>query len=352
MNFWPSCGFQNLQRDGQGCLLPGAEFFQLFLQRPELALVAESCPAEKRLHQRLSAAPLCAIVESDILKIRDPDVQFNYTVFLKFRDALLNSGSVEAYYQSLFVQDAITIPPDFLDLLVQLILRNALDGCEDAQLLRAAELLFRPQQVTLEDGQVLCADLSFIDSHQETGGLGELGRLLVQNKTPLRTAQLRVLNDATAGAYLEHSERHDFLLDLTHEVSNELPHGLVLHMTRARSGLKSLARVMELWIAHFFKLTVSIKPESRIDDPAWRWHIGLDPDSSGLLNDLYEGQTIEPTRMQGLISLFRLEFADRALVQDDMQGKPVYLGLCLRSDGSLKLKPQNLLLNLPLRHSA
>jgi hypothetical protein len=32
----------------------------------------------------------------------------------------------------------------------------------------------------------------------------------------------------------------------------------------------------------------------------------------------------------------------------DVQGKPVYLGLAMTAQGLLKLKPQNLLLNLPL----
>ena len=34
-----------------------------------------------------------------------------------------------------------------------------------------------------------------------------------------------------------------------------------------------------------------------------------------------------------------------------MEGRPVYLGLGCRPDRTLKLKPQNLLLNLPLRPS-
>jgi hypothetical protein len=64
---------------------------------------------------------------------------------------------------------------------------------------------------------------------------------------------------------------------------------------------------------------------------------------------LYQGQSVAPERMRRLISLFRLDFADASRVQDDMQGKPVYLGLSMRADGSLKLKAQNLLLNLPLK---
>lgn len=349
MDFWPSCGFQNLRRNERGWLVPKPEFFQLFLERPELALIAESCPAEIRLHQQLKASPLAEISEVALKKLRDADARFNYSVFLKFRDALIASGSIEAYYQSLFQQQAITLPPDFLDQLTQIILRNLLDDTSDAQVLRAAELLFRTQQVSVDNGQVLSADQAFVQSHQQTGGLGEIGRLLIQNKTELRAAQLQVLNDSNAHGYFDHSERHDFVLDLTHEIAQKLSHGLVLHMNRARSGLKALARVMEMWISHFFKVSVSIKPESKIEDPAWRWHLGLDPDSSALLNELYEGRAIEPARMQRLISLFQLEFADASVVRDEMQGKPVYLGMCMRTDGSLKLKPQNLLLNLPLK---
>ena len=38
------------------------------------------------------------------------------------------------------------MPPLFLNQLVHLILRNALDGCTDPFVLRAAELMFRPQK--------------------------------------------------------------------------------------------------------------------------------------------------------------------------------------------------------------
>jgi hypothetical protein len=329
MDFWPSCGYATLQRDTRGWLLPTPAFFKTLLARPELALVAESCAAEIRLHERLLAAPLAVVSQSDLQQLADPDAAFNYSVFLKFRDALLASGTLEQYYQSLFAAGSISIPPDFLDLLTQLILCNLLSDCPDAQVLRAA-------------------DLAFVQSHQQTGGLGELGRLLVQNKTALRAAQLRVLNADNAADYWPHSERHDFALDLTHEFARELSHGLVLRMTHARSGLKALAEVLRLWIAHFFGVQVAIRPESAVEDPNWRWHIGLDPDASALLNDLYQGQAVLPERMQRLISLFRLEFSDATVVQPDVRGKPVYLGLCMRTDGSLKLKPQNLLLNLPL----
>ena len=49
-------------------------------------------------------------------------------------------------------------PPLFINQLVHVILRNALDGCEDAFVLRAAELFFRPQRLTLHDGSLIAAD--------------------------------------------------------------------------------------------------------------------------------------------------------------------------------------------------
>jgi hypothetical protein len=48
------------------------------------------------------------------------------------------------------VREGRALPVVFYDQLVQLILRNALDGCEDVQVLRAAEMFFRPQRGACE----------------------------------------------------------------------------------------------------------------------------------------------------------------------------------------------------------
>ena len=50
------------------------------------------------------------------------------------------------------------VPQLFLNQLVHVILRNALDGCEDPFVLRAAELFFRTQRMTLHDGSLIAAD--------------------------------------------------------------------------------------------------------------------------------------------------------------------------------------------------
>ncbi len=354
-DFWPSSGFSQLERNPRGWLVPTDGYLRLFLARPELALVEESCPAEIALREALIASPRGALASNAVLAaavlatVADADVRANYAHFLNFRDGLLAAGTLENYYLATIRSGNVTVPPLFIDLVAQACLRNVLNDLTDAFEVRAAEMLFRPQRITTQDGQVLSGDLAVLDLLNETGGLGDMGRLLAQNNAPMRDVNLAVLTDGNAQAYWDSGERHNYLLDLTHEVTNDLSHGLTFTLTRARSGLKALARVLEKWVAHFLGVQVSIKPEQKIEDPNWRWHAGLDVESTALLNDLYEDRPVESARMQRLLSLFRLTFANPLEMRADVAGKPVYLALSMTADKVVKLKPQNLLLNLPLR---
>ena len=209
-------------------------------------------------------------------------------------------------------------------------------------------MLFRAQRISTQDGQLLAGDAAVLDLLNDNAGFGEIGRLLTQMGAPLRSSTLQVLNADNATDYWLADTRHDFLLDLSHETTQDLGHGLAFKLTQARSGLKGLAQVLQKWVAHLLGVQVRITPQQRIDDPHWRWHIGLDVDSSALLNALYLDETVEPERLLRLVSLFRLEFLDPAEMRRDMGGRPVYLGLAMTAQGLLKFKPQNLLLNLPL----
>jgi hypothetical protein len=351
-NFWPSSGFTSLRRNERGWLLPTDDYLRLFLARPELAPVPESCPAELALHEALLKSPSMPVTPAGLQAVQDADARESYQLFLRFRDGLLAAGTLEAYYLSLFPRDGrglITIPPLFIDLLTQAITHNLLHDATDAYEVRAGEMLFRPQRISTQDGQVLSGDREVIDMFNETGGLGDFGRFLAEAKAPLRTIELQVLSDENAPDYWQQADRHAFLLDLTHEVSNDLSHGLVLTMTRARSGLKALASVLQKWVRHFLGVSVTIRPLQKIDDDAWRWHVGLDVEATALLNDLYEGRDVAAPRLQRLVSLFRLDFADPQEMRADVAGKPVYLGLMMNAEGVLRLKAQNLLVNLPLR---
>ena len=99
---------------------------------------------------------------------------------------------------------------------------------------------------------------------------------------------------------------------------------------------------------HFFGVTVTVEPVPRIDDKKWAWHIGLDAQATAILNDLYQGKSLDAVRNRRILSLFKMTFADRSLVRPDVAGRPVYLACAMDGKDLLRIKPQNLLLNLPL----
>ena len=349
--YWTACGHQHLSRNARGWLQPTPDYWRLWLQRPELALVPESCPAEKRLHQALLDAPWMQVAPAHLHAFKDQDARENYQLFLRFRDEVESAGSLESAYMAWMQGGQIQIPPLFIDLVVQAIVCNVLTDVQDAWTWRAAELLFRRQRITVQEGRVLAGDSDTLDALQATGGLGEMGRLLMEAGAPLKAVDVKVLHADNAQQYFAQREglgRYAFLLDLTHEIQNKLPHGLVLSMVNARSGLKALAAVLTRWVQHFLGVAVQIEPVQQVNDPAWRWHVGLDATATALLNDLYQGQALNEQRQQQLISLFTLRFDDPQDMRADVRGKPVYLGLAMDAQGLLKLKPQNLLLNLPL----
>jgi hypothetical protein len=234
-----------------------------------------------------------------------------------------------------------------MDVIVAAIVQNVLSQGgsaleEDAFTVRAAELLWRTQRIAVSDGQVLSGDRDTLDMLHDTGGLGAIGRLLKEANSPMASAEMAVLSRQNAPEFWRQvTTQHRFLLN----VSASVP----LIVDQHSSGLTALARVLAAWVQHMLGVAVRIKPVKKIDDPAWRWHIGLDAQATALLNDLYNGQPVAPERHQRVVSLFRLEFVNAEDAVPDMAGKPVYLGLVMDEQGVIKLKPQNLLLNLPLR---
>ncbi len=49
-----------------------------------------------------------------------------------------------------------------------------------------------------------------------------------------------------------------------------------------------------------------------------------------------------------MLALFRLDFGDSAAMRADIAGKPVYMALSMDEEDVVRMKPQNLPLNLPL----
>ena len=331
-DFWQSSGFHLLARDEAGRLVVTDDFLRAYLMRPEMRPVDESCAAELALHAALMEEPRRAVAGGQLAALSDPDARENYQVVLAFRDRLLAAGTLEACYLTLFEDGTVNVPPLFIDHLVHAVLRNALDGCDDPMRLRAAELLFRSQRVSLPEGAMMLADEETIAMHASTGGLGELGRLLVEAETPARSVELDVLDPANAELYWERSDRYDMVLDISF----------------TRPGLDALCRVLEDWVRHFLAVDVSIQPVQAISDERWVWHIGLESESTAILNDLYNDAEVDEERLSRLLSLFRLEFRDSSVMLPAIAGRPVYLGMAMDVDNVLRIKPQNLLMNLPL----
>jgi hypothetical protein len=335
---------------------PLETFWHSLLARPELALVPESCRDERRLHDALQLKPLRAVKPEELAAIRDEDARGNYAMFLQFRDGVAKAGSLQAWYAQLFQAGQITLPPLFIDHAVKHILAELLQG-QDLFSLRAAELMYRQQRVTVHEGRILSGDREALDTQNETGGLGDLGKFLLQNKMQVAggdSQTLQVLSRDTQEAFARSvaapSYRYTWLLDLTHEQAAQVgpdQHSFEIRLARLDSGLAALARVLEAWIAHFKGAKVRITPLAKVQDASWRWHTGLDATSTQILNALYQQEPLTESQLKRLISLFRLDFLDAQDALPEMAGKPVYLGLAMNEQGLLKLKPQNLLLNLP-----
>ncbi len=335
MDFWQHCGYHLLERATDGQLIVTDDYLRLYYSRPELAPVAESCPAERRLHQSLLDQPRREVTEADIGAIADADARDNYRVMLRFRGQLLAAETLEGFYSGLFRHD-VAVPPQFVHHTAEVILRGILDGDANGLRARAAEVFFRTQRVTVQDGAVMLADAETVSLHAEDAGLGNLGRMLVQVKAPLRQVELDVLDERQHEEYFRRDGRRDTVL----QINPGLP------------GSLALCDVLARWVAHFHGIRVQVRPVREIPDEEWLWHVGLDAEASAMLNDIYAGGELDEERMRRIIGLFRMEFEDPGVLRPEMRGAPVFLGIAMTPEGNLRMKPQNLLMNLPLARCA
>lgn len=331
--FWISSGYELLDRDKAGRLAVGHDFIRAYLSRPEMLPPDEACANERALHADLLADPFRAVGRGDLDRLTDADAQENYTIFLRFRDHLVKYGTLEAAYIGLFKPDAPAVPSMFVDHLAAAILRDLLDGSDDPFRARAAELFFRVQKATIRDGSILLADEETVEMLAAGQGFGSLGALVAQAGTALRSVDMDILTKENAAGYWARSDRHDFVLDFSF----------------TRPGQDAFARMLELWVERLTGAAVQVQPVQTIRDERWVWHIGLDATASAIMNDLYAGKAVDEDRLRQVLALFRLDFRDPSLMLPRVAGRPVYLGLAMEKDGHVRMKPQNLVVNLPLR---
>ena len=332
-NFWPHSAYKTLTVGSDKQLLVTDDFLRTYLSRPELKLVPESCDAERALHQRLNVNPRTVISDEEIAGMADPDIQVNYQVWLRYRAKLLVASSLENFYMSLFKGDGVDVPPLFISQLAQIFIRHILgEDCHPLDA-RMGELFFRTQKITvLEDGVVMGADDEVVTRNAQAGENGNIMDLLKSKSMSMRSIDLDVLHEENAELYWDKNEDYDFAVQLNF----------------GQPPINHFCRVLEKWVQHFLGAQVRITPMQQISDPKWSWHVGLDAAATDILNKLYNKEAVDTDELEKVICLFRLDFIDEAAVTQSQAGKPVYMGIAMNNEKQLKLKPQNLLFNLPL----
>jgi Family of unknown function (DUF6352) len=326
-DFWLACGHHLLDRDADGFLPVTDDFLKAYLARPELTPPPEACDPERALHQALLADPQLLVTPAEIATIADADARENWGLLIAWRDQLIRHVTLEAAYLDI-VRHSRTFPHIFINQLLQVILRNVLDSCDDSFVLRAAEMFFRPQRLTLQEGAFVAAD------EETIAGVG--GRPLSPLITMLGLppgAEIEVLSETNIGTYWDRSDVFDLALDLT----------------SGRRGLAALGEVIRLFVSHLLAVRVEIEPVTELRDVILSWYVGLDVDGTRIGDALWNDDAIDEATRSRLIGLYRLTFVDDTDMAEKVRGKPVYLLTAMTADRMLRLKPQNLLTGLPIR---
>lgn len=328
-DFWLSSGHHLVDRDADGCLVATDELLKAYLARPEILPPDDACIIERAIHQRLMRVPREAIAVTEMAGIQDRDARENWRHLLAFRDHLMAHPTLEAAYVALARAPKVSTPPLFLNQLVHLILRNRLDGETDPFTLRAAELMFRPQRLTLKDGIMLLADAEVVDGANADPHASPLVAIFGDAKAKA----LDVLQADTAAQYLERSDAFDMVFDFRH----------------GEPGRAAFARVLEVWVGALLGSEVRVEPVERIAETSWAWFVGLDQEATAIGNALWRGEEPPLQGRERIVALFELNFADPAEMLESVRGATISLILAMSPERVVRVKPQNILAGLPLQ---
>ncbi|MFC7705909.1 DUF6352 family protein [Plastorhodobacter daqingensis] len=324
--FWVASGHHLTRLDKRGWMVVTDELLLAWLARPEVLPPPEACAAERALHARLRADPRAPVDTAEIAALADADARENWEFLISLRDTLVGAGTVEAGYLAL-VRQGRRLPVVFYDQLVQLVLRNALQGCEDVHTLRAAELLFRPQRAHVKDGALMLADAEIVAELEAERHSSPLTAMLGGG-----VEGLDVLSEANAWTYWSRSDAHTMVLNFGGD-------------PQARQGL---AVALSAFVTHLLGHSVLVAPKPGAEGVDLRWFVGLDQTGTAIGNALWKAEP-PPAAMVGL---FTLDFLDPAPLLPEIQGHPIWLIMGLPDDMSIRLKPQNLVMGLPLAPTA
>ena len=150
-------------------------------------------------------------------------------------------------------------------------------------------------------------------------------------------AELDVLDDGNAWTYWSRSDAHTMALNIG---SNP----------RSREGL---ARVIEVWVRHLLNVEVRVEPVAAIEDRDWRWFVGLDAEATrDRQRPVDRERPSTRRRRRGCSRCSGSPSPTMRRIDPRVAGHPVYCLLAMTADGTVRLKPQNLIMGLPLAGSA
>ena len=328
-DFWVSSGHHLVDRDEAGRLVVTDDFLKVYLARPEVVPPDEACIVERAVHQRLMRDPRAPVETAEVGHIADRDARENWRHLLAFRNHLLRHPTLEAAYLALARAPKVTVPPLFLNQLVHVILRNLLDAERDPFVLRAAEMMFRPQRLTLKDEILLLADADVVDGANADPHAAPLVAIFGD----ARARGLDVLLADTADDYFARSDAFDFVVDFRF----------------GEPARAAFARVLEIWVAGLLGIEVRIAPVERIAEASWAWFVGLDQDATQIGNALWRGEEPPTQGRDRIVALYQLTFADQQRMLEKVRGAPISLILAMSPDRVVRVKPQNILAGLPLQ---
>lgn len=320
--FWVASGHHLTRLNSAGRMLVTDELILAWLARPEILPPAEACDAERSLHERLIKTPRARVSDKELDALYDPDARENWRYLLGLRNLLLDAGTIEDGYARI-IQQGMNLPSVFMGQLVQLILRNALDGCDDAQTLRAAECFFRPQRSHIKEDTLRLVDDELMQLYDQEMHASPLTAMFSGG-----VDSLDVLGGGNDWTYWSRSDAHTMVLNFGGD-------------PEARKGM---ARAIAAFLQHMLGLDCTVTAHSRVTDVDLRWFVGLDAAGTAIGNALWHGKPA-PAK---LVGLFRLDLDNKERLRADMRDHPVWLILGLDADGVIRMKPQNLLTGLPL----
>jgi hypothetical protein len=189
-------------------------------------------------------------------------------------------------------------------------------------------MFFRPQRLTVHDGSLIAADEEAVTSSSPRPVSPLVSMLGLPDP-----AGIDVLNDDNADSYWERSDQFDLALDLT----------------AGRRGLAALGTVIAQWVAHLLAIEAAVEPVVEAQNVNLSWYVGLDAEGTAIGDALWNGEELDAGVRERIVGLFRLMLADPAIALDRARGEPIYLLMAMTTDGTLRMKPQNLLTGLPIR---